>query len=111
MQWDDQCAVVNSVTGCFGTHVTDVYTVTYKVADGTELIATVEDEDNVVNEAPPREIILINLTSNTEYTFTIQIQGNGDLYEIFSDVSEPKCGTTSEFDFYYQFLKQYYNLR
>ena len=109
MQWDDRCAVVNDAIGCFGSHVADVYTINYKTADGIELIATVKDENNVLNQAPPREIILNNLTSNTEYTFTIQIEGNGDLYEVFSDVSQPENGTTSEFC--HQLLKQQNNLR
>ena len=111
VQWDDRCAFVNDEIGCLASHVADVYTITYKVADGTELTAAVEDEDNVLNQAPPREITVNNLTSNTEYTFTIQIKGNGGSYEVFSDVSQPESETTSEFYFYYQFLKQQNNLR
>ena len=98
MKWDDRCAVVNNGIGCFGSQVADVYTITYKAADGAELIATVEDENNVNNQAPPRAITLNNLISNTQYTFTIQIEGNGDLYEVFSDVSQPEIGTTSTLD-------------
>ena len=100
MKWDDTCAVENTSIKCFGSHVADVYTITYKAADGTELIATVEDED--VNQAPSREITLNNLTSNTQYTFTIQTEGHGDLYEVFSDVSQPETGITSEFYVYFQ---------
>ena len=94
MKWDDTCAVENKNIGCFGSHVAKVYTIKYKAKDGIEQTAT------LANDATPgltREKSLNNLMSNTEYTFTIEIEGNGDLYEVSSDISQPKTGITSEF--------------
>ena len=94
MKWDDTCAVENTNIGCFGSHVATVYTIKYKTKDGTEQTAT------LANDATPdltRETTLNNLTSNTEYNFTIEIESKGFKYEVFSDVSQPKTGITSEF--------------
>ena len=97
MEWDDQCAVENTEIGCFSSHVAEAYTITYKAVDGIEQTLTVADD---ASEGLRRGTTLINLISNTEYTFTIQIDGHGTMdYEVFSDVSQSEIGITSRFCF------------
>ena len=95
MRWEDRCAVVNTDIECKQQQVADVYTITYQAAGGTKRTATVKDGGNAT-AAPPRQITLNNLMSNSKYTLTIQIKGRGEQYEVFSDVSQPATGYTSE---------------
>ena len=95
MKWEDRCAVVNTDIECKQQQVADVYTITYQAAGGKKRTATVKDGGNAT-AAPPRKITLSNLMSNSKYTLTIQIKGRGQRYEVFSDVSQPAIGYTSE---------------
>ena len=84
-------------SGCPGSHVAFEYEIRYKAPGGTEQIERV---DNDADMALPRVRTLNNLMANTAYNFTIQIDGHdtGD-YEVFSDISQPEIGITSELSF------------
>ena len=105
VKWNDRCDVVNKFTRCGNSHLADIYTIRYRPAGGTELTKIVGDggDPKIV---PPRQTTLKNLVSNAEYTITIQIEGHGGKYKVFSDVSEPKTGLTSELRLNY---RQSYN--
>ena len=101
--------MVNNGIGCFGSHVADAYTITYKAVDGTELNKT-EKDDGTSDAVPLSETTVTNLASNSAYTITIQIEGHGatdpTTYDIHSDISQPETGITSQFDVYFVILKQ-----